>query len=52
MKKLTILLSFFAVLLSACGQQPRKEEKELKEKIAQMHMVGFRGKELTSDSHM
>lgn len=52
MKKLFISLSLLAVLLSACGQQQNKEEKELKEKIAQMLMVGFRGTELTEDNHI
>ncbi len=52
MKKLTILMSLVAVLLSACGQQQNKEEQELKEKIAQMLMVGFRGTELTQDNHI
>ena len=52
MKKLIILLSLFTVLLSACGQQQNKEEQELRNKIAQMLLVGFRGTELTQDNHI
>lgn len=52
MKKLIILLSCFATLLSACGQQQSKEEQELRGKIAQMLLVGFRGTELTEDNHI
>jgi beta-N-acetylhexosaminidase len=52
MKKIILSLSLFSLLLSACGRQPSKEEKELKEKIAQMLMVGFRGTELSNDNHI
>ena len=52
MKKTATLFSLLVILLSACGQQQNKEEKELKEKIAQMLMVGFRGTELTPDNHI
>ncbi len=52
MKKLTTILALVTLMLSACAQQQSPEEKELRGKIAQMLMVGFRGTELTKDSHI
>ena len=53
MKKLGLLLLLTPLMLSACGQNTtKKEDQELKDKIAQMLIVGFRGTELTPDSHI
>lgn len=50
MKLLSILVAvFWGVLISACSQTEETQDAELKQKIGQMLMVGFRGFELSDD---